>query len=135
MAEQAELWAVFLGLNLAWHQGYRKVMLETYSSTIFNLLASSFQDTIGHNVLAISCKRLLERDWDIKVTQIYREANTVADGMVHWAFLQLDHELLLMKPPEAFEDCCSLISRVSHIQDPIWFILCSCSQPLASSVD
>lgn len=64
----AELRAVFMGLCLAWEQGYTNIILETDSLSVVSLLSDNNSFISTNNVLLKKCKDLLIRDWNVEVT-------------------------------------------------------------------
>ncbi|CAN1155704.1 hypothetical protein LINPERHAP2_LOCUS20557, partial [Linum perenne] len=48
------------------------------------------QDNSRHNHILLQIRQLIERDWTVKVTHIYRERTRVADLLAH-----LGHDLSL----------------------------------------
>lgn len=62
-ADQAKLWAVQMGLKLAWNKGFKKVVFETDSKVVEALLknkysASSSSNIIVSNFLGAPVKKL-----------------------------------------------------------------------------
>lgn len=85
-SQKAELWGVLLGLQTAWRYGCRKIILETDSAIVHDLL-------MNHNVLESDnlppeCRRLLDLDWSVQVQKVYIEANYVAGGIATWVLSQ-----------------------------------------------
>lgn len=80
----AEVWAILLELELAWDKGYREVTLET-----------DWQ-TAKYKALIDSCRSLLQRDWNVELLHIYREANSAVDGVTNWAICQSSRLLHLL---------------------------------------
>lgn len=73
-SQQAESWAALLGLRLAWDQGFRRVLLETDSTTVHRLLTSKDHVQLKLNPMFHECISLLGI-WMIQVNNIYRKAN------------------------------------------------------------
>lgn len=82
---EAELWGVIDGLELPWKSGRRKVIIEVDSERIAKSLTAANKAYMGKNNLSHKCKSLIKRDWDIKVSRIFREQNKVADGLAKHA--------------------------------------------------
>lgn len=86
----------FLGLHLAWEQGYISVILEIDSLLVRNFLTSAESPGLEHGILLNRCRSFLEQDWAEEVRKIYREANFVAEGVANWVLHQeLGYHLLL----------------------------------------
>ncbi|CAL1375573.1 unnamed protein product [Linum trigynum] len=80
---RAEIMAAIRGLQMAWKNGYRKVLLQLDSTTAINILTS--QDQIEHRYhnLVLQFQRLLQQNWEVKISHIYREGNKVADFLAN----------------------------------------------------
>ena len=42
----AELWAMLIGLQIAWNSGYRKIVIESYSKTAVSLLELASKESL-----------------------------------------------------------------------------------------
>ncbi|CAI0399883.1 unnamed protein product [Linum tenue] len=76
----AQLAGIAHGLQIAWGRGCRKVALQTDSSTAISLIQSA-NTTHPHHTLVDFIRRLLEREWEVSVSHVFREANFVADHL------------------------------------------------------
>lgn len=76
----AELQGINYGLELAWHKGYRNVILESDSKCALDLLTAT---TTFHSLspLLVHINSLLIRDWNVKLQHNHREGNECADWM------------------------------------------------------
>lgn len=82
-ALEAELWAALIGLVLAWEEGLKHIILETDSYEVKEILEEPVGLNNPYYALIDRCKNLLGRRWIVEIMQIYREANTVADGIAN----------------------------------------------------
>ncbi|CAN1351644.1 Putative ribonuclease H protein At1g65750 [Linum perenne] len=80
---RAELTGVVLGLERAWEKGIRKLEVQTDSACAVQLLAEGVSDSHQHGTLVRKFKLLFERDWEVSVKFIYREANHLADYLAN----------------------------------------------------
>ncbi|KAK4284609.1 hypothetical protein QN277_001415 [Acacia crassicarpa] len=113
----AEQWAMIEGLTLSWDLGIRKLILESDALDLVQLLAEEASTSV--NLLLLRIKELLQREWQVQVRYIPRQANGVADvlakdGINHSAFLN---------------DCpgslCSAVAQESWgVCSPVSFISC-----------
>ncbi|KAF7839972.1 RNA-directed DNA polymerase [Senna tora] len=78
---QAELWGVLKGLEVAWKIGMRKVQLESDSLGAVNLIKDPPGNAHTSFSLASKIIGLLNRDWEVRVRHVYRDANLAADLM------------------------------------------------------
>lgn len=82
--ETAETWALLLGLQLAWTEGYRKIILEIDSRLALSLIRRNHGPKGPSNPIIKKCSEFLAQDWEVNVCHIYREMNEVADGISKW---------------------------------------------------
>lgn len=80
-AQQAEVQAIWQGLEMAWTRGFRKVILESDSKLVVTQLTSQQLGTYGRNLWEEKCRELINRNWDCQLSWVYREANTCADRL------------------------------------------------------
>jgi len=85
-APLAELWGVYYGLVTAWERGVRRVVLEVEVKLVVGFLQSGIRDTHPLAFLVRLCQGFIARDWLVRVTHVYREANRLADGLANYAF-------------------------------------------------
>lgn len=83
-AATAELWGIIKGMELAWNQGVRQLIVESDSVFIIaNIISrkasgyrSSFFKQIGD---------WQNRDWNLIFSHTYREGNNCANWLANWA--------------------------------------------------
>lgn len=90
----AELWSALLGLELAWAEGHKKIVLETVAM----LLNRNRANERLSNIIVSKCLELLSRELEVVVAHIYREANMVADVVSNWVLNQVIGYHLLTDP-------------------------------------
>lgn len=80
-AFEAELMAVLIGIEIADSQGWHRLWIETDSTYVEGLITtrSSVVPWKYRNRWLVAMKKLLH--FDLKVTHIFREGNTVADSL------------------------------------------------------
>ena len=71
---QAELWSLWLELNLAHGMGLPHIIMETDSEKVTNLVCSDSSLSPHQNNLS-EIKKLMGQNWNCIVSRIYREAN------------------------------------------------------------
>lgn len=98
---QAELWATLMGLELAWANGYKKVIIETASIMVADMLQTKEPNRKSINTIAKKCQELLVQGWDVVVSHIHREANLLAGGITKWVFQKSVGYHLLEEPPQS----------------------------------
>ncbi|KAF2322316.1 hypothetical protein GH714_011110 [Hevea brasiliensis] len=78
----AELIGISFGLQLAWLNGFRRVIVESDSLKAVKLINNE-RDISLHPLAALiqDCRRLMKMDWDCYLSHIYREQNFCADSL------------------------------------------------------
>ncbi|CAL1413103.1 unnamed protein product [Linum trigynum] len=75
----AELKGAAEGLRLAWDRGFRKVELKIDSTTAIAVMKNCKDDSHRHGLLAQQVRVLLDRNWRVRISHVYRECNFAAD--------------------------------------------------------
>lgn len=100
-APLAELWGVYYGLYIAWEQRVTRLELEVDSQVVVGLLQTGISDSHPLSFLVRLCHGFLSRDWIVRISHMYREANYLADGLANYAFsLPLGFHALLVLPSD-----------------------------------
>ncbi|CAN1188712.1 Putative ribonuclease H protein At1g65750 [Linum perenne] len=97
---RAELRGISAELNLAWEAGYRRVLVQGDSRATISLITTDEVHTHQHAGEVLLIRRLMQRDWDVSFSHVYREANKSADFL---ASLGYERELGLHRIDTA--DC------------------------------
>ncbi|KAG5249134.1 non-LTR retroelement reverse transcriptase [Salix suchowensis] len=98
----AELWAVYIGLQLTWDRGYRKVILESDSSVVVGLMNGDKVSMDRNCTLIMKIRDMLDKAWEVRTVHIYREANCVADWLANYGLSRdvIDRQFdVLTDPP------------------------------------
>ncbi|KAJ7957008.1 Ribonuclease H protein [Quillaja saponaria] len=80
----AELWALKLGLQHAWEQGYRKIIVDVDSQAVVEVAdrnynnLNSYRDYHGYSPM-------LTRGWEVEIRHAYMEVNRCADWLANKA--------------------------------------------------
>lgn len=67
------------GLDIAWGKGFLRVYMEIVSEMVVRWLRSDGVPRLSLANLIERCKRLLSRQWEVKIMHAFRECNRVAD--------------------------------------------------------
>jgi ribonuclease HI len=98
----AELWGVLEGLNYAWSKGFKLVELDVDSMAVVKAIKTGATSSANGVSLMKSILRLLNQEWEIRITHSYREANMCADALANIG-CSLDLNIML------FEECPSQV--------------------------
>ena len=70
------------GLQLAWSWGYRQIPYNSDSKYVIRLLSAGHAKYHKYRViLVVDIRELLSRNWVVRISHTYREANACADFM------------------------------------------------------
>ncbi|CAI0468084.1 unnamed protein product [Linum tenue] len=68
---------------MAWEKGYRKVLLQLDSTTAINIITSHEQTEDRYHNLIQQLQGLIHRNWEVRISHIYREGNKVVDFLAN----------------------------------------------------
>lgn len=78
-----ELWALYVGFELALKFNFGHIIVELNYSPVFNLLHGDWEDTHPLHGLLSNCKRHHMGNWNYQVTHVYQECNIIVDALAH----------------------------------------------------
>ncbi|CAN1164676.1 Putative ribonuclease H protein At1g65750 [Linum perenne] len=78
---RAELTGIIVGMERAWNAGIRELEIQTDSLAAVRLLTNDKATEHQHASLIAQYNRLLDRNWNISLKHIFREANHLADAL------------------------------------------------------
>nr|BAE79385.1 unnamed protein product [Ipomoea batatas] len=96
----AELWGLREGLLLAKNRGFTKLIAETDSEAVVQVLRKDGPVTPDASILVKDCKLLLDHFQEIKVTHILREGNQCADFLANLGQSSSWGTTILERPPD-----------------------------------
>ena len=85
-APLTELWGVYYGLYLAWEKKITRLEVEVDSMVVVGFLTTGIEETHPLSFLVRLCHGFLGKDWIVRVSHVYREANRLADELANHAF-------------------------------------------------
>ena len=99
-ATTAEIHAIKLGLECAWKQGYRNIVVESDSSLAVQFICRDPNPPPELIPLIQECRALFHKDWQVEIQQVTREVNGCADILAKMGhqFSMGIHELNLPLP-------------------------------------
>lgn len=98
-----EMWAIYHGIKWAVEKGFQKLMIETNSAKMINLLQSSDES----NRLSNPCNAIRDSAVvfnSISFTSIYREQNQIADSLSRCFMFPNLNCMFLYEPPDSVLD-------------------------------
>ncbi|KAE8693055.1 hypothetical protein F3Y22_tig00110819pilonHSYRG00250 [Hibiscus syriacus] len=95
---EAELWGIYEGLSHAWNRGERQVMVEADSVEVIQMLQ---RKTKRGSFLSLLDRvlELLNREWNVTLRYVNREANKVADKLARIAAGRGYSQSIFHSPP------------------------------------
>ncbi|XP_061993859.1 uncharacterized protein LOC133711783 [Rosa rugosa] len=103
-AFQCEVEACRAALLLAIHQGWREIEVESDSSVLVNAMNFQGEDNSEVSRIIDDCKDYVHAFDAIVIRHIFREANSVADRLAHFASLGQVTDLYLGEAPDYLQD-------------------------------
>ncbi|CAN1186613.1 Putative ribonuclease H protein At1g65750 [Linum perenne] len=76
---RAELRGIAAGLQLAWDAGHHQVAVQTDSQAVIRLIWEEGVPSHQHASEVIGIRDLLQREWVVTISHVFREANKSAD--------------------------------------------------------
>ncbi|KAL5745714.1 hypothetical protein ACOSP7_026860 [Xanthoceras sorbifolium] len=78
---EAQLWAVFEGLNMVWDAEYKQVQVESDWLEAVSLIQNGCNDDNPLWFLIQSCSNLMNKAWRCQMSHIFRKCNSLANNM------------------------------------------------------
>lgn len=107
------------GLIIAIHQGWSNVELECDCASLVAVLSSDKEDYSEVGRIIEDCRRYIMAFNSIQIRHIYREANSVAHRLAHFASFSFLDDLWLEETPAIirdvlYEDLCNCARGFGH---------------------
>ncbi|CAL1383991.1 unnamed protein product [Linum trigynum] len=80
---RAEIKGAIRGLQVAWKEGFRKVLLYLDSTTAINILTAPDQRDHRYFNLVQQFRELVQQNWEVKISHTYRECNKATDYLAN----------------------------------------------------
>jgi hypothetical protein len=78
----SEIWGFVATLEVAWEQGFCQVLVECDLRIVVQFTAKQCDDYHPYYRIVQQWHLLCDRDWEVHIVHIYREANKLEDWMV-----------------------------------------------------
>ncbi|KAL6580295.1 hypothetical protein OROMI_008319 [Orobanche minor] len=95
-----ELWAVWECLKMARGLGFSKIELQVDSKAVMASISNHMADSFNYRGLFGRVKQVLEQEWQVKVSHVYREANSMADCLASMGCEPSDELCIYHHPPD-----------------------------------
>lgn len=101
----AELWAILIGLKIAWDAGVRKIVVESDSAEAISLTEVTNYSIHPDCHIIMEIQSMIHRAWEIRICQISRDANVAADHLAKQALDAWPGLHILSFPTESLRRC------------------------------
>ncbi|KAE8692339.1 hypothetical protein F3Y22_tig00110840pilonHSYRG00107 [Hibiscus syriacus] len=118
----AELYAIRIGLSIAWKYGYCNAVCEVDAQVVLHLLESGNASTHPLGVITDDIRILKARNWNLTFQYTFREGNFCADSLSKMG-CDLDEDLAVFSsPPVEVAPSLAAIQGVFHSPEALlWF--------------
>ncbi|CAN1767634.1 Putative ribonuclease H protein At1g65750 [Linum perenne] len=97
---RAELRGILVGLDVVWDIRIRKVAVQVDSKVAISLISEPGEPCHHHAGEVVAIRKLLQRDWEVTISHVYREGNKIADYLA-----SIGHGLPPGTHPISISDC------------------------------
>jgi ribonuclease HI len=84
-ALSAEIWGMYLGMQLTWEYGFHQLHVESYSKTLVDMI-TRIKINGNPSTLVRRIQELLKLNWQVFFNHIWREGNRSADWLANFNF-------------------------------------------------
>ncbi|KAH1045323.1 hypothetical protein J1N35_036107 [Gossypium stocksii] len=94
---EAEFWGVVEGLQIAWRNGHKRIILE-----IDGMPSSNAK--FGEHRLCEKTRKQMNKEWEVIIQHTYGEGNKLTDGLPSLAWDKLLQYFVFYSPPDAIRN-------------------------------
>ncbi|CAN1841559.1 Putative ribonuclease H protein At1g65750 [Linum perenne] len=80
---RTEICEVVDGMTIAWELGIRRLAIQVDSRCVIDILIDTSNSSHQHSSLVTLFQRLREREWEVRLYHVYREANYLVDALAN----------------------------------------------------
>ncbi|KAF7842450.1 RNA-directed DNA polymerase [Senna tora] len=81
----AEAWAIKTGLEKAWELNLKRVIVESDSLSVINMIKKGLEDCHPLNPIINGIRYMASLNWEVTFDHVFRESNRVANSLANWA--------------------------------------------------
>jgi ribonuclease HI len=85
-ALSAEMCRMYLGMQLAWRQGFHHLLMESDSKILVDMIMGNVKINGKRSTLVRRIQELMELNWQVQFNHTWREGNTSADWRTNFSF-------------------------------------------------
>ena len=98
-ALHAEMWDMYLGLEMAWREHIPQLIVESDSKILIDLVTENYKFSGSVPVLVQRIRKLLVSDWRVQFHHTWREGNRCADWLANFNFSLDSFNCTIMENP------------------------------------
>jgi len=100
-ALHAEMWRLYLGLNMVWREHYSHLTVESDSKILIEMISDNFKFNGNIPVLVHLIWKLLKMSWNVQFNHTWHEGNRSADWLANLIISTYHFNLLVLleSPP------------------------------------
>jgi len=116
-ALHAEIWGMYLGLEMAWREHISQLIVESDSKILIDLVTENCKFSGSVSILVQRIRKLLALDWRVQFRHTWREGNRCADWLANFSFFLDSFNFIIMENPSN-ELCRLLFDDISGASMP-----------------
>ncbi|CAJ2653897.1 unnamed protein product [Trifolium pratense] len=98
-ALSAEMWGMYLGMKLAWSQGFHHLEVESDSKSLVDMITRKVKSNGNPPTLVRRIQELLKLNWQVHFNHTWREGNRSADWLANFSFSLDSFNIHVMENP------------------------------------
>jgi ribonuclease HI len=98
-ALSAEMWGMYLRMQLAWRYGFHQLHVESDSKTLVDMITGKVKINGNPPTLVRRIQELLKLNWQVLFNHTWREGNRSADWLANFSFSLDSFNTYVMETP------------------------------------
>jgi len=95
----AEMWGLYLGLDMAWREHYSHIIVESVSKILIDMISGNFKLNENIPILVHRIRKMLKMSWNVQLNHTWREGNMSADWLANLSISTYHFNLLVLESP------------------------------------
>lgn len=100
-ALHAEMWGMYLGLEMAWREHIPQLIVESDSKILIDMVTENCKFSGSVPILVQRIRKLLVLDWQVRFRHTWREGNRCADWLANFSFSLDSFNCIIMENPSS----------------------------------
>jgi ribonuclease HI len=98
-AFHAEMWGLYLGLDMAWRDHISYLIIESDSKLLIDMITGNCTIGGATPILVRRIRKLLALDWQVQVLHTWREGNRSADWLANYSLSMSSFDFSIVESP------------------------------------